>query len=76
MTLGAMKLFAIEGAIRNKRMIGGNLALQGDWPYVVSLQVYTETVFLWQKFPYYQHFCGGTIVDTGKKILTAGEFIV
>lgn len=57
------------------RIVGGSEAAQGSYPYMVSLQKYSESNFLWMHFPKYTHFCGGVLV-TATSVLTAGNYCI
>lgn len=68
--VGVCRLESAE--IGSSRIIGGTEVSSSRWSFMVSLQLYTEVTFLWQKYPVYQHFCAGSLTaDT--KFVTAGN---
>lgn len=71
--VGALQLETAE--VGTSRIIGGSDVRPSEWSFIVSLQLYTEVTFLWQKYPVYQHFCAGSITSD-KFIVTAGETLL
>jgi secreted trypsin-like serine protease len=54
------------------KIIGGTTATQAQYPFMVSIQNYTENIVGWIKTPNYQHLCSGAILNPSQ-FVTSGK---